>query len=35
MMKILTKTIRLDEVPAVVTDIEKNPGQYMKVVALT
>lgn len=32
MMKILTKTIAMDEVPAVVTDIEKNPGRYMKVV---
>lgn len=34
MMKILTKTIGLDEVPDTVVDIEKKPGKYMKVVAL-
>ncbi len=30
--KILTKTITLDEAPETVVDIEKNPGNYMKVV---
>lgn len=30
--KILTKTITLDEAPETVIDIEKNPGNYMKVV---
>lgn len=30
--KILTKTICLDEAPETVVDIEKNPGNYMKVV---
>lgn len=29
--KILTKTIRLQEVPDTIRDIEKNPGNYMKV----
>lgn len=32
MDKILTKTISMEETPAVVADIEKNPGDYMKVV---
>jgi threonine dehydrogenase-like Zn-dependent dehydrogenase len=30
--KILTKTISLAEAPETVIDIEKNPGNYMKVV---
>ena len=30
--KILTKTVSMDEAPEVIRDIEKNPGQYMKVV---
>lgn len=30
--KILTKTISLDEAPETIIDIEKNPGNYMKVV---
>ncbi len=30
--KILTKTISIDEVPETIRDIEKNPGNYMKVV---
>ena len=30
--KILTKTISLDEAPETIRDIEKNPGNYMKVV---
>ena len=30
--RILTKTISMDEAPATIADIEKNPGQYMKVV---
>lgn len=30
--KILTKTISMEEVPETVCDIEKNPGNYMKVV---
>lgn len=30
--KILTKTITMEECPGVVADIEKNPGNYMKVV---
>lgn len=30
--KILTKTVSMDEAPDVIRDIEKNPGQYMKVV---
>ncbi len=29
--KILTKTVSLDEVPEIIKDIEKNPGNYMKV----
>lgn len=29
--KILTKTISIDEAPATIADIEKNPGNYMKV----
>ena len=32
MMKILTKTVTLDEAPATIVDIENNPGSYMKVV---
>lgn len=32
MNKILTKVISLDEVPNTIVDIEKNPGDYMKVV---
>ena len=32
MAKILTKTISLDEAPETIRDIEKNPGNYMKVV---
>ena len=30
--KILTKTVSLEEAPATIIDIEKNPGSYMKVV---
>ena len=30
--KILTKTIGLEEAPETIRDIEKNPGNYMKVV---
>lgn len=30
--KILTKTITMDEAPETIIDIEKNPGNYMKVV---
>ena len=30
--RILTKTISLDEAPETIADIEKNPGNYMKVV---
>ena len=29
---ILTKTVTMDEAPATIVDIEKNPGNYMKVV---
>lgn len=32
MEKILTKTIPLDQAPATIIDIEKNPAKYMKVV---
>ena len=32
MKKILTKTVSLEEAPETVIDIEKNPGNYMKVV---
>ena len=32
MMKILTKTIGVDEAPRTLADIEKNPAKYMKVV---
>ena len=32
--KILTKIITLDEVPVILRDIEKNPGNYLKVNAL-
>ena len=32
MMKILTRVIKVEDAPAVITDIEKNPGSYMKVV---
>lgn len=34
MMKILTKVIKLEDVPQTVIEIEQNPGKYMKVVAL-
>ena len=30
--KILTKTITIEEAPETIRDIEKNPGNYMKVV---
>jgi hypothetical protein len=30
--RILTKTIGLGEAPGTIRDIEKNPGNYMKVV---
>ena len=30
--KILTKTVTMDEAPETIVDIEKNPGNYMKVV---
>ena len=29
--QILTKVIRIDEAPEIIRDIEKNPGNYMKV----
>ena len=32
MLKLLTKTVKLEEVPETIIDIEKNPGSYMKVV---
>lgn len=32
MLKILTKTVILEEVPQIIADIEKNPENYMKVV---
>ena len=32
MRRILTKTVTMDEAPAAIIDIEKNPGDYMKVV---
>ena len=32
MNRILTKVITLEEVPETIIDIEKNPGNYMKVV---
>mgnify|MGYP004657970243 CR=1 FL=1 len=32
MMKIMTKTVTMDEAPATIIDIEKNPGDYMKFV---
>ena len=32
--KILTKTINMDQVPETIKDIEKNPGNYMKVVVM-
>lgn len=32
MMKILTKTVSMDEAAETIIDIEKNPGNYMKVV---
>lgn len=32
MLKLLTKTVSVDEAVEVITDIEKNPGSYMKVV---
>lgn len=34
MTKILTKTIRMEETPYTIIDIEKNPGDYMKVVVM-
>ena len=34
MTKILTKTVHMDEAADVVRDIEKNPGDYMKVVVV-
>lgn len=34
MMKILTKTISMEEAPDTIIDIEKNPGDYMKVVVM-
>ena len=30
MMKILTKTVTMDEAPDTIVYIEKNPGNYMK-----
>ena len=30
--KILTKTVSIDEAPETIIDIEKNPGNYLKVV---
>lgn len=33
MIKMLTKTVRIDEVATTVSDIAKNPGEYMKVIA--
>ena len=30
--KILSKTVRLDDAPKAIRDIEKNPGRYMKVI---
>lgn len=32
MLKMLTKTVSAEEAPATIIDIEKNPGNYMKVV---
>lgn len=32
--KILTKNISIDDAPATIADIEKNPGNYMKVIVL-
>ena len=32
MTRILTRTVSIDEAPATIADIEKNPGNYMKVV---
>lgn len=32
--KILTKTVTVDEAPETIRDIEKNPGNYMKVVVM-
>ena len=32
MNQILTKVISIDEAPETIRDIEKNPGDYMKVV---
>ncbi|MCH3919508.1 MAG: zinc-binding alcohol dehydrogenase family protein [Sphaerochaeta sp.] len=34
MRKILTKTISIEEAPETIVDIEKNPGNYMKVVVV-
>ena len=33
-MKLLTKTVSIDEAPDTIIDIEKNPGNYMKVVVM-
>lgn len=30
--RILTKTVTMDEAPETIIDIEKNPGNYLKVV---
>ena len=35
MTKLLTKTVTLEEAPETIRDIEKNPGNYMKVVVTT
>lgn len=35
MTKILTKTVPMQDAPAVIIDIEKNPGDYMKVIVVT
>ena len=32
MNKILTKVVSIEEAPDTIVDIEKNPGEYMKVV---
>ena len=35
MTRLLTKTVSLAEAPETIIDIEKHPGNYMKVVVLT
>ena len=35
MTKLLTKTVTLEEAPETIRDIEKNPGNYMKLVVTT